>query len=258
MKTRSNNPYAAAMELRQSIGWNYPSDFSMEEVAGSLGISIKEVPFMGSEGRILMSGNSGIISINSAINNQKKNNFTIAHEIGHFILHKDLTFYSDTNATLSEWYTKGTQEKQANEFASELLIPSDLFCSIVDGKKLNIALMREVSSYFNVSILAAFLKYVPLGSYPVMIVFMENGLVKWKKCSDDFPFQFLPLTSAVPAYTVAGDHFYHNNLESEPEEIDAIEWFPEDYKINYDKDRKLWEQCYKVSENGLVSCLWTY
>jgi len=258
MKTQSNNPCFAAIALRQSIGWNYPSDFSMEEVAGSLGISIKQVPFMGSEGRILMSGDSGIISINSNINNQKKNNFIIAHEIGHFILHKDLAFYVDNQTTLSEWYIKGPQETQANEFASELLMPSDMFCSIISGKKLNVALMREVSSYFNVSMLAAFLKYVPLGSYPAMIVFMENGLVKWKKCSDDFPFKFLPLKSVVPAYTVAGDYFYHNKIESEPEEIDAIEWFPEDYRIKYDKDRKLWEQCYEVSEKGLVSCLWTY
>jgi hypothetical protein len=117
--------------------------------------------------------------------------------------------------------------------------------------------MEEVSSYFNVSRLAAFLKYTSLGSYPVMIIFMENGIVKWKKCSGDFPFQFLPLNSAVPAYTVAGDYFYHGNLESDPEKVDAIEWFPEDYQIKYKKDWKLWEQCYRVSEQGLVSCLWT-
>jgi Zn-dependent peptidase ImmA (M78 family) len=258
MKIWSNNPFAAAIELRQSIGWINPSDFSLEEVAGSLGISIKEVQFMGSQGRILMNRDSGIISLNSKINNQKRNNFTIAHEIGHFILHKNLAFFSDTHKTLSEWHRKGPQETQANEFASELLMPSDSFSSKVHGKKLNIALMEEVSSYFNVSRLAAFLKYIPLGSYPVMIIFMESSMVKWKRFSDDFPFQFLPLNSPVPAYTVAGDYFHHGNLELEPEKIDAIEWFPEDYRIRYKKDWKLWEQCYKVSENGLVSCLWTY
>jgi Zn-dependent peptidase ImmA (M78 family) len=257
MKIRSNNPFDAANDLRQSIGWIKPSDFSLEEVAGSLGISIREVQSMGSEGRILMNRNSGIISLNSSINNQKKNNFTISHEIGHFLLHKDLVFFSDTHKTLSEWHRKGPQETQANDFASELLMPSDLFSTKVRGKKLNISLMEEVSSYFNVSRLAAFLKYTSLGSYPVMIIFMENGIVKWKKCSGDFPFQFLPLNSAVPAYTVAGDYFYHGNLESDPEKVDAIEWFPEDYQIKYKKDWKLWEQCYRVSEQGLVSCLWT-
>lgn len=258
MKIRNNNPFAAAIELRQSIGWINPLDFSLKEVAGSLGISIKEVTSMGSEGRILMNGNSGIISLNSTINNLKRNNFTIAHEIGHFILHKELAFFSDNQETLSEWHKKGPQETQANEFASELLMPSDSFRSKVQEKKLNLSLIEEVSSYFNVSILAAFLKYITLGSYPLMIIFMERSVVKWKKCSEDFPFKYLAFNSPVPAYTVAGDYFYQGNLESEPDKIDAIEWFPEDYQIRYKKDWKLWEQCYRVSEHGLVSCLWTY
>lgn len=257
MKIQYKNPSDAAIELRQSIGWIIPSDFSLEEVAASLGISIKMVTSMGSEGRILMKKDSGIISLNSAIKTPHRINFTIAHEIGHFILHKDLAFFSDTHKTLSEWHTKGPQETQANEFASELLMPSGLYSSKIQEKKLNINLMEEVSSYFGVSRLATFLKYITLGKYPLMVVFIENGIIKWKKFSSDFPFQYLPINSKVPVYTVAGDFFYQNNLETQPEQVDAIEWFPEDYKIKYNMDCKLWEQCYPVSENGIVSCIWT-
>lgn len=205
-----------------------------------------------------MKKDSGIISLNSAIKTPQRINFTIAHEIGHFILHKDLALFSDTHKTLSEWHTKGPQETQANEFASELLMPSGLYLSKIRERKLNIALIEEISSFFNVSKLAAFLKYIILGSFPLMVVFIENGIIRWKKHSDDFPFKYLPYGSKVPAYTVAGDFFYQNNFENEPEQIDAIEWFPEDYNIKYNKDCKLWEQCYPVSENGLVSCIWTF
>lgn len=253
-----DSPAIAAIELRVSIGWINPSDFTLSLVAESLGITIKEVPIKGSEGRIIINGDYGIISINSNIVNQPRKNFIIAHEIGHFILHKNLIICSDTHKTLSDWYQKGPQESQANEFASELLMPSDLYHSKVKGKKMNLALMEDVSSCFNVSMLASFLKYISLGDFPVMVIYLEDGLVKWKRCSRDFPFQFLRINSQVPAYTVAGDSFYHNNVESEPEKIDAIEWFPEDFQIRFKKDWKLWEQCYKVSENGLVSCLWTY
>ncbi|MGF1587178.1 MAG: ImmA/IrrE family metallo-endopeptidase [Bacteroidales bacterium] len=252
-----NKPFIEAHELRQSIGWINPSDFSLEIVAESLGISIKEVPIKGSEGRIIMNADTGIISINSSIVNQARKNFIIAHEIGHFLLHRDSLIFSDTYKTLSDWHNKGLKEKEANEFASELLLPSGLYNSKVVGKKLNLDLMKEVSIFFHVSILAAFIKYVTHGSYPVMIVFMENGIIKWKKCSDDFPFQYLPYSTKVPAYTVAGDYFYHNNLEPDPEIVDAIEWFPEDFQIKHKKDWKLWEQSYTVSEQGLVSCLWT-
>ena len=255
---QSRTPAQAANELRNSLGWAKPSDFTLDIVAGSLGISIKETKIKGAEGRIVMNCDGGIISISSDINNQQRKNFIIAHEIGHFLLHQDLIICSDNQKTLSEWHKKGQQETEANEFASELLMPTNLYTQKVHGKKLSLALIDEISSYFNVSMLAAFLKYVTYGSFPVMIIYIENGIVKWKRCSKDFPFQYLPINSQVPVYTVAGDYFYQDSFESQPEKVDAIEWFPEDFEIKQKKGWKLWEQCYKVSETGIVSCLWSY
>ena len=254
-----NSPKKAAKELHYSLGWTNPDDLTLEEIAYSIGISVRNVHIKGSEGRILIKGSTGIVSISSAITHQGKRNFVLAHEIGHFILHKEIiNLFSDTNKTLSEWHTKGPHETQANIFASELLMPEPLFKNKVSGKKLNIALIEEISKYFQVSLLAAFLRYVNLGWYPVMIVFIEDGIVKWKQCSTDFPFQFLPYNSKVPAWTVAGDYFNNGRLESHPEKVDAIEWFPEDFNIKNKHGWKLWEQCYKISETGLISCLWTF
>lgn len=255
---QSKIPVKAANELRNSLGWVNPSDFTLDIVASSLGISIKETKIKGAEGRILMKGDTGIISINSDIDNQQRKNFIIAHEIGHFILHQDLLICFDTQKTLSEWHKKGPQETEANAFASELLMPSSHYIQKVKGRRLNIALIDEISSYFNVSMLATFLKYVTHGDFPLMVIYIENGIVKWKKCSTDFPFQYLQINSKVPVYTVAGDYFYQDSFESQPEKIDAIEWFPEDFEIEYKRDWKLWEQCYKVSGTGIVSCLWSF
>lgn len=236
-----NSPVNAAIDLRNSLGWINPSDFTLDIVAASLGISIRELPIKGAQGRIIMNGNHGIITINSSIDYQPSKNFIIAHEIGHFILHKDLIVCSDTHKTLSDWHKKGPQETEANDFASELLMPSNQYFLKVKGKKMSLDLINSVSSYFNVSKLSAFLKYVSHGEYPVMVIFMENGLVKWKDHSSDFPFKYLPHNSKIPVYTVAGDYFYQNNFEPEPEKVDAIEWFPDDFQIKYKKDHKLWE-----------------
>ncbi len=254
---QSKNPQSAAIELRKLIGWITPSDFTIDEVAACLGISIKEVQMNGSDGRISRIGENGIISINSDIDYQPSKNYIIAHEIGHFILHKDLMICSDTSKTLSDWHKKGPQEEEANAFATELLMPSDQFINKVKGKKMSLELIDEVSRYFKVSKLSTFIKYVSTGDYPAMVIYIEDGFVKWKDYSSDFPFQFLVHNSKVPPLTVAGDFFYHNSIESEPDKIEAIEWFPEDYKIKSQKDFQLWEQCYKVSNNGIVTCLWT-
>lgn len=259
MKIQSNNPINAARELHNLLGWTSPADYTLEEIANALGVIVKELPIKGSEGRILIKGDTGIISVNNAITHQGKKNFVISHEIAHFILHKNMTsLFSDTDKTISEWYKKGVHEQQANEFASELLMPEAIFKSKVAFKKLNIGLIEEVSTYFKVSLTATFLKYVALGCYPTTIVFIEDGIIKWKQCSIDFPFKYLPINSTVPAWTVAGDYFNRNILEAKPVKVNAIEWFPEDFQIKYKQDWKLWEQCYQVSDRGLISCLWTY
>jgi len=257
MKTK--NPTKAATEFHNLIGWTNPTDFTLEEMSYSLGVIIKELPIKGSEGRILIKGDTGIISLNSSITHPGKKNYIIAHELGHFILHKNITpLFLDTNKTLAEWYKNGVHEQQANEFASELLMPSQLFKDKVAGKKLNTDMIKEIAAYFNVSMTAAFLKYRHLGSFPVMIIFIEDSFIKWKQASNDFPFSFLAIDSKVPAWTVAGDFFDGKGLEANPVKVDAVEWFPQDFQIKYKQNWKLWEQCFKVSENGLISCLWAY
>ncbi len=252
-----NNPALVADQIREQLGWDQPDNFTLEEVANSLGICVRNNSKIKSEGRIVMKGDIGVISIREDIIQLGKRNFIIAHEIAHFCLHKSiLTVFSDTNKTLSEWFKNGPHEKEANEFASAFLMPNELFIKKITGQRLNIDLIKSVSIFFNVSITAAFLRYMHVGNYPLMIIYIENGIIRWKQESSDFPFPFLAYPANVPAYTVAGDFFNYGRLEEKPEKVDAIEWFPEDFNCQKVPQSKIWEQCYKVSDNGLISCLW--
>jgi Zn-dependent peptidase ImmA (M78 family) len=258
MLVTKNNPQHSAWQVLDQLGWSQPGDLTLYELASALGANVRFTTLKGSEGRILISGESAIITVSDNITNIGKQNFVLAHEIGHFVMHRDVQpLYSDTNQTLSEWLKNGPQEWEANAFAAELLMPSALFFQKVHKRKLSLALIQEIAEYFQVSITAAFLKYKDIGDYPLMVIFIEDGIVKWKQSSKDFPLQYLPLKSKVPAWTVAGEFFNGKGLEEKPELIDAIEWFPEDHRICYNKNLKLYEQCFQVSENGLISCLWT-
>jgi Zn-dependent peptidase ImmA (M78 family) len=258
MKILNNNPISAATDVHNEIGWTNPEDFTLTEVANALGIAVKDEQIKGSEGRILIKGDSGIISINSNIIYPAKRNFILAHEIGHFILHKKLhPLFSDNHKTLSDWYKNGPHEVEANKFAAELLMPSVLFKKKISGKKLTIGLVKEISSYFHTSLTAAFLRFVTHGHYPLMLLFFEKGKAKWRHCTTDFACPYFEYGTSIPANTVAGDLFYNNVTESEPVKVKAIEWFPDSYKVHYDPQMYLWEQCYKVSDDGIVACLWT-
>ena len=252
------SPGLAARNLHHDLGWTQPSDFSIEEIAFSLGAIVKNQQLNGAEGRILMTDNSAVISVNSDITHIGKRNFVLAHEIGHFTMHKGLKVFLDTNQTLSDWHKKGIHEQQANEFASELLMPTELFRKKVNGQKLSLGLIEDVAAYFSVSLTACFIKYSHVGRYPVMVIYIEKGIVKWKIFSNDFPFQYIAHESKVTAWTVAGDYFNKGTVEAKPVKIDAIEWFPEDFQIKYKRGWKLWEQCFPVSDIGIISCLWSF
>lgn len=166
--------------------------------------------------------------------------------------------FDPVNCVLTATYKDILVENEANCFATEFLMPQRLFVPNVENKGLSLSLIKEVSSYFRTSILATFLRYVDYGKFPLMVIFIENGIIKWRKESDDFPFKWIPKDSKLPVLTVAGDLFYNNLKDNEPQLVDAVEWFSEDGAIHKKADWKLWEQCYKVSPTGIVSCLWTY
>jgi Zn-dependent peptidase ImmA (M78 family) len=110
----------------------------VERLAHVAGAKIQFEPF---EGRI--SGmvhrspdGSTIIGVNSS-HAETRQRFTIAHELGHMLLHKDEKFHVDESASIrfrdeeSSLATK-SEEIEANQFAAELLMPANLMAEEVD------------------------------------------------------------------------------------------------------------------------------
>lgn len=248
----------AARELLHSLGWSQPGDLTMEEIALACDLMVTRKDMEGCEGRIVMSRDGGIISINASIDYPSKINFIIAHEIGHSRLHSNIQpLFTDDKRSLAEWYARGQHEKEANDFATELLMPSDVFTKRVKGKKPSADTIGDAATYFGASRTAAFLRYRDLGDFPVMVILVESGTIKWKSHSKDFPYKWLPIGGAVPAFTVAGDYFNRNSREIEPEKVLAIDWFPDDFNAQRAPKQQLWEQCSRFSDNAIVSCIWT-
>lgn len=253
-----NKAQNAANELLSSLGWSQPGDLSLNEIALALNAFVKESDLKGSDGRIVMNNDNAIITIDSKIMHKQRKRFILAHEIGHLILHRDISkLFSDTDKTLNEWYVKGKHEIEANQFASELLMPTDLFKITVQGKGMSLGLIREAANYFGTSQTATLLKYKDLGDFPISVIYIENGIIKWKTESSDFPLKFLHNGSKVPEGSAAGDFFKGNGLEDEPVLIDALDWFPEDFEIKEHLQTKLYEHNFQIGAKGLLCCLWT-
>lgn len=98
----------------------------------------------------------------NANHSEKRNRFTIAHEIGHYILHKEVSkfFIDNFNTPLFRDNSSSSgeiaREKQANAFAAALLMPAELIEKEITNyyskqvtKK--IELVDALATHFNVS-----------------------------------------------------------------------------------------------------------
>lgn len=101
------------------------------EIMLAEGIKFKEIPSVSNDfvGALTKGNNSQVyIIINKNIDNLGRKNFTIAHELGHHFLchqlHQNLGFCTVNDIT-EEGHQQNPIEREANYFASCLLMPED-------------------------------------------------------------------------------------------------------------------------------------
>lgn len=157
----------------------------LKDLIQARGAFYEEVELDGKDGRIVTYQERSVISINKSISDTGKKRFTAAHELGHFELHKNLSVNADTAYELCNWYQSGSHEKEANEFASELLMPSKLFKQECLGRKFGPKLIEHLANTFIVSRTAVILKAVKVGIHPVCVFCSKDNEVKWWKMSEE-------------------------------------------------------------------------
>jgi hypothetical protein len=162
------------------------------------------------------------IHLNLDRNNSSKSHkghFTFAHELGHYFiprhrigimrgLLKPHKYIYGINK--SSWQI----EREADEFASCLLMPEENFKKFVKGKNFSFELIRELTARYVVSISAAAIRYAEIGCQPIMVVYAMDSKVRWVIRSDFFPYYRLRYGNAgsrVPENTVLGTYFYEND-----------------------------------------------
>ncbi len=95
--------------------------------------------------------------------------YTIAHELGHYFLHitDDNGHPKDTYID-SPLFRRGvsSEEDEANEFASALLMPEDIFNSYIDSNKVEQTInINKVAKHFNVTPAVALNRGKALGRF---------------------------------------------------------------------------------------------
>ena len=246
-----------ARDLLFQVGYERPDDLDLDELIWFSDGVLKESKLDNSLGRIVFGDKRATITVNSIVSYQPKARFIKAHELGHLLLHKELSRnFFDTDKTLNEWLARGNQELEANTFASELLMPSDVFKSVIANRKIDNTLIEECSNFFGVSKTAFFLKYVEFGEYPIALVYSEKGNIRWVNITEDFVLNYIRVGSRIPYNTVTMDVLKGEAIPNKPEIVDAISWFSDDFEVTKYKNWKFKELCFVTGPGSILTCIW--
>ncbi len=129
----------------------------------------------------------GII-YNNAIRSQGRVNFTLAHEFGHFLLHR--LAYPDGiqcgEQDVVRWDSAyGQIEHQANIFAANLLMPLDDYRRQISASaKVDLEMIGQCAERYRVSLIAAALRWLSFTEKRAVLVVSRDGFILWARSSE--------------------------------------------------------------------------
>ena len=156
------------------------------------------------------------ISYDGAVQLSGRINFTIAHEFGHYLLHRQLqeSFRCGQSEMIDyESPISKKLESEANKFASYLLMPVNDFRIQIDGQVVTLALISHCAARYGTTFTATALKWIDLTDEAAMLVVARNEFICWS-----YPSKlarrlncYLPPSTAVPQSSLDWSNRSRNN-----------------------------------------------
>tara|TARA_R110000744_G_scaffold237369_4_gene354888 strand:+ start:82609 stop:83409 length:801 start_codon:yes stop_codon:yes gene_type:complete len=261
----NNKGKCKAIEVLDDIGFEEVTNISNSKLVSGFGVIFISEALDNADGKIIRGKSKTIIKVNSSIIYPERIRFVIAHELGHHFLHDKLELHSDNVKTLN-WFNienqakRGLQEYEANDFASELLMPERLLREFIYGKSFSPLLIKEISNRFRTSLTSVVYRLIALDIIPLLVVFITDGVVRyWRKSNDlkgwvkDITKLSPPEDSVAQEYIDANYDFIYSGREK-AQQISRSTWFK---LYENQEDSEFMEYCIPTKQyKTIISIIW--
>jgi Zn-dependent peptidase ImmA (M78 family) len=182
-------PRLKARQILGDLGIDRPELLRhLKEICCVRGAFVREEDLQSCEGRLVIHGDRGIITVRASGPYAGRIRFSIAHELGHFELHRGLSGSFDCSSVDMNAYrarqrsVREQRENEANQFAAELLIPERFLGPAISGRRPELGLLKDLARDFGVSLTAACHRFAELTDESCAFVFSRGGqlLHSWK------------------------------------------------------------------------------
>jgi Zn-dependent peptidase ImmA (M78 family) len=195
------DPEFVAINILRDLEIDISKPIDLYFIADKLNIIVKKQKIKrGILGACKAVGLKRLVVLDPDICNEGRERFTLAHEIGHIMLRHGIhccrteDFYWNSR--------RPSIEQDANLFAAELLMPTFSLAEIARKKDTTIELVEKLATERNVSVTAMAIKLVKLSPDPTVLIYFEDGRVKWASYSKDN--NFVELTSGITSDMLDG------------------------------------------------------
>jgi len=258
LEAKPNKIFAVgrAIQLWTLYGFSSPSELVLEDLALALGVLVMEAPLDRADARLIRKGCRGLVRLKVDIAEPGRKRFALAHELGHWLLHKELSqIRACTDQNMVNKYKASAPEVEANYFAAELLMPEKLFTPRLKKSRLSFDLIKSLAQEFGTSLTATAIRCAEVTDDYWAIVVSENGAVKWWRGSENFEECFwIEAGTPVSPNTVAGSIFQGEPAQTTPIEVDTAEWA--ECKPDYDHEILIEEALQLDACNQVLSLLY--
>lgn len=211
---------ALAKDAANQFGWNDPIT------------EVKAADINTFEGALFANANRSkwCLLYNARIKSSGRIRFTQAHELGHYLLHRQQreAFNCSVDDIVNRETDEATMEAQADSFAASLLMPLNDFrvqmngCADFDG-------LGTSAERYGVSLTAATLRWLKDTDRQAVLVVHRDGFMKWAFSSKSAAengafFKSRQHVVAIPDCSLAADQSVTS--ERTGVEIAASTWFP--------------------------------
>lgn len=156
------------------------SPANVEGICEQLGITIKDNRPLDKDGYLVCQNGKKIILVNSQITNRHRKRFVIAHELGHFLLHRDKLYSCDCISDSTQQNVNSpVQEKEANTFANELLIPRDELIKHIPVAPITFDNIFSIANAFDISVTHAAMQAISHSNAESEVLICYEG--QWRK-----------------------------------------------------------------------------
>lgn len=124
-----------------------------------------------------------MIGYNDSLTSQGRIRFTKAHELGHYMLHRDQqSEFMCSKEDMLKWDSGKNIEIEADKFASHLLMPLDDFRKQMNGD-ISFDSLGHCADRYGVSMTATILKWLSYTEEKAVLVVSKDGYMDWASSS---------------------------------------------------------------------------